>query len=134
MVSSKTPQFDRSDKRTHEFITEIQSMIDNNPSRSNTSIARDMEVSELLIRKVGNENIWYFSYKMRKDQFFFFITVNERQRGRSCCKVFEQTQASPLTEHFLLSLKCEKNSTRIKWGTHKNNRGLELSLQNVSWY
>ena len=37
-------------KRTAEFVAEIQAMIVNDPSKSIRSIARDMEVSELLLR------------------------------------------------------------------------------------
>ena len=54
------------EKRTPKFIGEILAMIDNDPSKSIKSLAKDMGMSELLIKQVVHEDIRYFSYKMRK--------------------------------------------------------------------
>ena len=68
-MAARKPYSDRPDKkRIPEFVGEIQAMINNNPSKSVRSIARDMEVSEFLIALVINESIRYFSYNMRKGQ------------------------------------------------------------------
>ena len=61
-------RFDK--KTTSKFIGEIQAMIDNDPSKSIRSIAWDMGVAEFLIKQVVHEDFCYFSYKMRKSQFF----------------------------------------------------------------
>ena len=67
-TAAQKPHSDHSDKkRTSKFVGDIQAMIDNNPNGSVRSIARDMGVSEFLIRQVVHEDICYFSYKMRKD-------------------------------------------------------------------
>ena len=42
-------------------------------------IVRDMGVSEVLIRQVVHEDIWYFSYKIRKDQFLSRIMKNKKK-------------------------------------------------------
>ena len=64
------PHSDQSDKkRTPKFFGEIKTMINNDPSLSINSIARDIGMSEFLIRQVVHDNILYFSYKMRKYQF-----------------------------------------------------------------
>ena len=57
----------RSDKKiTPDFVTDIQAIDDNDPRKSVGFIARDMEVSEFLIRQIVHEDIRYSSYKMRK--------------------------------------------------------------------
>ena len=48
---------------------EIQDMIGNDPSKLISSIARDMGVSEFLIRQMVHEDVLYFSCNVRKDQF-----------------------------------------------------------------
>ena len=53
-------------KRTPEFVVEVLTMIETNPSTSIRFITRDMEVSELLIRQVVHQGILYFSCKMRQ--------------------------------------------------------------------
>ena len=81
-----------------EFLNlfgEIKTMIGNDPRKSIRLIARDMGVSEFHIRQVVHEDIRYFSYKIRKGQFF--ITGNEGQEERQCSKVFQQTQTFPPT-------------------------------------
>ena len=54
---------------TLKFVCEIQTMVDNDSSKSIRSITKDMEVLEFLIRQVVHEDIQYFLYKMRKGQF-----------------------------------------------------------------
>ena len=59
----------RSDKKiTPEFVGEINTMIDNDPSKSMRAIARDAGMSQFLIRQTVHEDIRYFSYKIRKGQ------------------------------------------------------------------
>lgn len=70
MTALKTHSDCSDTKRTPEHIDEIQARIDNDPFKSIRSIARDIGVSEFLIRRVVLEDIWYSSYEMRKGQFF----------------------------------------------------------------
>ena len=59
----------RSDKkRTLEFICEIKTKVDNDPSKSMRATARDTGVSEFHIGQTVHEDIRYFSYKMDKRQ------------------------------------------------------------------
>ena len=74
-TADQKPHSDCSDKRTLKFGGKIQPMINNDPNMSIRSIARDMNVSEFLIRLVVHEGIQYFLYKMRSSQFF--ITGSE---------------------------------------------------------
>ena len=52
-MEARDPLSDRFDKkRSPEFVGEIQAIMENDPSMSIRSIARDMEVSEFLIRQI----------------------------------------------------------------------------------
>ena len=66
-------------KELLKFVAEIQAMIDNDPSKPIRSIARNMEISEFLIRQVVHEDVWYFSYKMRKGQFLSQVMKDKRK-------------------------------------------------------
>ena len=58
-TAARKPNSDRSDKKRSEFVAEIQAMID--PTKSNRYIARDINVSELLIKQVVHEDIRFSS-------------------------------------------------------------------------
>ena len=77
-TAAQKSHFD-SDKRTLKFVGKIQVMTVNNSSKSIRFIGRDMRVSEFLIRQLAHENIWYFSYKMRKHQFSLQAMKNKRK-------------------------------------------------------
>ena len=76
-------------------------MIDNDPSKSISSIASDMEVSKSLMRQVMCEDFGYFTYKKGP----IFITGKEAQEKKPCCKAFEETRASPPTVPALVFLR-----------------------------
>ena len=57
------------------------------------------------------------------------MTRHERQELIACCKAFSQTEVSPLTEHVLFSSNEGKNSTMIKWSTHRITVGLLCSYK-----
>ena len=54
-------------------------MINNDPSKSIRSIARDIGVSEFLIRQVEHEDISYFSYKMIRGQFLTLVLKDKKK-------------------------------------------------------
>ena len=67
-----------------------------------------MGMSVFLIRQVVHEDIWYFSYKIRKGQFLSQAMKDKR-------KAFEQTQALPPVEHDLVFTQKRKISASIRW-------------------
>ena len=83
-------------KRTLEFFGEIQTMIDNYFCKSVRSIAKDIGISEFLIRQVVHEDIQYFLYKMRKGQFLSQAMKNKR---KSHAQKLLYTQGSSPVEH-----------------------------------
>ena len=79
-VAALKPHSSLSDKKTtSEFVVDIQAMIDNDPSKSIRFIARDMGVSEFLIRQVVHVDIQYFSYKMINGKFLWQAMKNKRK-------------------------------------------------------
>ena len=66
-------------KRTPEFVYEIQAMTENDPSKSIRFTARDMGVSEFLIWQAMHEETWYFSYKIRMGQCLS-QTIKEKKK------------------------------------------------------
>ena len=104
-------------KRTAKFFDEIQAMIDNNPSKLISSIVRNMGVSEFLIRQVVHEDIWYFSYKMRKG---IFITGYENTALQS----FWTNSSFPSNWMCFGFSQMRKISARIKWSTHRTTVSL----------
>ena len=100
---------DSSDKkRIPEFVCKIQAMTDNDPSKTIRYIARDMRVSEFLIRLVVHEDIHYFSYKMRKGQFY----------DRVWRQSFSANSSIPSNRICFRFSQMRKFSTWIRWWTH----------------
>ena len=79
--------------RTTHFWWETQVIMDNNPSNSIRSIARNMGMSEFLIWQVVYEGIHYFSYKIRNGKFLL-QAMKDRKKNKNA-DLFEQTQTSP---------------------------------------
>ena len=75
----KSHSYRSDEKRTSEFIGEIQAMTDNNPSKSTRSTARNLGMSVFLIRQIAHEDIQYFSYKKRNDKFLSNAMKNKRK-------------------------------------------------------
>ena len=78
MVTMKIADcFDK--KRTLKSLGVIQAIINNDPSKSIRSIAKDVGVSDFLIHQEVHEYIHYFSYKIRKILFLSQIMKNKRK-------------------------------------------------------
>ena len=100
---AQNPHSDRSNEdRIPEFFGVIQSMIDNDSRKSNRFIVRDINVFEFLIRQVVREDIQQFSFKIRKGKF---LSQTMKDKKKSSCKAFQETEASPPTEHVLVFLR-----------------------------
>lgn len=59
--------------RTLEFVAETQKIIENEPSKLMSAIVREKDIDEKSIRLVVHEDISYFSFKLRKEQFLFKV-------------------------------------------------------------
>ena len=88
------------------MIDDILAMSDNDPIRFT---ARNLEETEFLIRLVVHEDILYFSYKIRQDQFF--ITGHVGYKEKLCCQTFLAEASSSTTKYALLFVRWEKFPT-----------------------
>ncbi|KAK8380611.1 hypothetical protein O3P69_016895 [Scylla paramamosain] len=93
--------------RDAEFVAQLQAMVDEDPSQSMRSIARELQVSEGTIRKCLHEDIRYKSYKMHKGQLpsikmqenCFKKTkkmVNKLEHPLETCSVCSEGEVMPL--------------------------------------
>ncbi|KPU74657.1 uncharacterized protein Dana_GF26712 [Drosophila ananassae] len=64
--------------KTPKFIEQVQDTVDLDPSKSMRAVARDLNVSEGLIRKIVHEDLRYKSYVMRRGQFMSAQTQDQR--------------------------------------------------------
>jgi len=77
-VAKRKRHEERSDTiRNTQFVQQVQEIVDESPSKSMRAIARDLNVSEGLIRRVVHENLRYKSYVMRRGQFMSAQTESE---------------------------------------------------------
>ncbi|KAM0736931.1 hypothetical protein ACS0PU_000024 [Formica fusca] len=83
-VAKRKKHEERSDTiRTTQFIQQIQAIVDENPSKSIRALARDLKVSEGLVRRVVHEDLRSKSYVMRRGQFMSAQTREQRTiRGK----------------------------------------------------
>ena len=65
-------------------------MIVNNPSKSLRSIAKEMGISEFLIKQVLHEYIQYLSYKGRKGPFFLYHRPWRNKRNERAAKLLNK--------------------------------------------
>ena len=114
--------------RTPKFVCEIQAKIDNNPSGSIKSIARDMRVPEFITRQVMHVDIWYFSYKMRKEQFLSQAMTDKRKHHTT--KFFNKCK-HPLQSDMLWFFSDEKNFCQDEIVNSQNNHCLAQFPQDV---
>ena len=99
-----------------------------NPSKLIRSITRDRRMFEFLIRQVVHEDICYFSYKMRRANFYH---RSWRTREKTLLQSFSTNSSIPSNQtSFGFSL-MRKISVRIRWWTHKNQLVCSLSSQDI---
>ncbi|UYV79133.1 hypothetical protein LAZ67_17001207, partial [Cordylochernes scorpioides] len=80
----------RSDSiRTPDSISHVQASIDEDPGKSMRALARELQVDEVIIRRVVHENLCYKSYVMRRGQFMSERTKDQKvnhKNDRWLCK------------------------------------------------
>ena len=97
-------------------------MINNDPSKSIRSIARDMETSEFLIKQL------YFSFEMRKGQFLSQSMKDKRKdQGAKLLNKLKQ----PLQPNWFLFFSDKKDFCQDQMVNSENNCCLVLSSQDV---
>ena len=109
--------------RTPRFVNRIQAMIDHDLCKSIRLLARDVEMSEFLIRQVVHENIWCFS------DYFYHRPKKDKRKDNSA-KLFNTLKHTHKLNMFWFFLD-EKNFNQDHINS-RNNRWLALFLQYIT--
>jgi transcription initiation factor TFIIIB Brf1 subunit/transcription initiation factor TFIIB len=59
----------RSDSLGVDIVARLQELVDQDPSRSIRSLARELDISEFVVRKKMAQDICYKSYALKRGQF-----------------------------------------------------------------
>lgn len=112
----------RSDSiRNAEFVSRVQSVIDENPGKSMRSLGRELQVDEATIRRVVHEDLRYTSYAMRRGQFMSEITkVNRLTRAKRLLNKLKHPEEPGMIWFF----SDEKNFVQDQKVNRKNDRWL----------
>lgn len=107
--------------KTTQFIQQIQAIVDENPSKSIRALARDLKVSEGLVRRVVHEDLRYKSYVMRRGQFMSAQTREQRTiRGKRLLNKLKHPEAPNMLWFF----SDEKNFDQDQKINRRNDRWL----------
>ncbi len=102
-------------------------MVDEDPSRSMRSIARELQVSEGTVRKCLHEYIRYKSYKMRKGQLLSAKMQEDRFKKSKMLNKLK----FPLENDMLWFFSDEKNFCQDQTHNSQNNRWLAVCPKDV---
>ena len=93
------------------FIAKVQTIVDDDPSKSIRAITRDLQVHCKTVWRCIHEDLRYSSYVMRRGQFMAQQTKENRYKNaKSCCV----KSSIPRDPKCFGSFPTRKNSTKIK--------------------
>ena len=97
--------------RNTQFVQQVQKIVHESPSKSMGAIARDLNVSEGLIRRVVHEDLRYKSYVLCRGHFMSAQTRNQRLiRGKRLLNKLKH----PVVPNMLWFFSDKRNLTRTK--------------------
>ena len=67
------PHKRRSNAHNHKIVARVQELVNTDPSKLMRAMARELEVSATLVRKIVNEDLRYKSYGLRKFMFLYYF-------------------------------------------------------------
>ncbi|XP_025161974.1 uncharacterized protein LOC112590242 [Harpegnathos saltator] len=122
-VAKRKKHEERSDTtKNTQFVQQVQEIVDESPSKSMRAIARDLNVSESLIRRVVYEDLRYTSNVMRRGQFMSAQTREQRLiRGKRLLNKLKH----PEVPNMLWFLSDEKNFDQDQKINQRNDRSCE---------
>ena len=112
--------------RDAEFIARVQDMVNNDPGRSMRAMARELHVSEKLIRQCVKEDIRYKSYKMRRGQL---LTVKMRENRLKKSQKLLNKLKHPMENNMICFFQMRKTSVRTKPTTLRTIGGWPTALR-----
>ena len=118
---TRKPHKRRSDAHGNEMVARVQELVDTDPSQSMRSMARELDVSATLVRKIVKEDLRYKSYGLRKGQFMSEAT--KLRRLEKAKKLLNRLKKPP-TPNILIFFSDEKNFQQDQVVNSRNNRWL----------
>lgn len=96
----------RSDAHGDETVDQLQQLVVEDPGQSMRAMARQLGVSDFLIRKIMKEDIWYKSYSLQRRQF---VTAETKERHLMKARSLLARIKNPLSSDILIFYSDEKN-------------------------
>jgi hypothetical protein len=92
----------RSDSLGVDIVARLQELVDQDPSRSMRSLARELNISEFVVRKKMAQDIRYKSYALRRGQFMSQVTKeHEAGEGKAVAQQAEKPRSEWAVDLFL---------------------------------
>jgi hypothetical protein len=88
------------------IVAKLLALVDQDPGRSMRSLARELEISEFVVRKKMMQDIRYKSYALRRGQFLSQATKNRRLEK---AKLMLNKLKNPAANNQLIFFSDEKN-------------------------
>ncbi len=102
-------------------MKKVQEAINDNPRRSMRKLVEELEVSELLIRKIVKEDIRYRSYSLRRGQF---MTAAMKKTRYEKASTLLNSLIHPPVQDILIFFSDENNFSQDQKVNSRNNRWL----------
>lgn len=106
------------DRTSPDIIHRIQEVINEDPGKSMHSIARELQMSDITVRRIVAEEIRYRSYVLRRGQFMTKERLFEKAR-KLLTKLKNPKEAKPL-----IFFSDEKNFQHDQMVNRRNSRWL----------
>lgn len=121
-VAKRKKHSRRSDSiRDHDFITKVEKIVDDDPSKSIRAIARELQVHHKTVWRCIHEDLRYSSYVMRRGQFMTEQT--KKNRYEKCQKLLRKIK-HPEEPQLLWFFSDEKNFDQDQKVNRRNDRWL----------
>ncbi len=111
-----------------DIVARLQELVDQDPSRSMRSLARELNISEFVVRKKMAQNIRYKSYALRRGQFMSQAT---KERRLEKAKLLLNKLKNPAANRQLVFFSDEKNFSQDQKVNWKNNRWLCADISDL---
>jgi hypothetical protein len=126
-----------SDRKTHkkrsnflgvDIVTRLQELVNQDTSRSMRSLARELNISEFIVRKKMAQDIRYKSYALRRGQFMSQAT---KERRLEKAKLLLNKLKNPAANGQLIFFSDEKKFSQDQKVNKKKKRWLCADIRDV---
>ncbi len=118
----------RSDSLGVDIVARLQELIDQDPSGSMRSLAKELNISEFVVRKKMAQDIRYKSYALRRGQF---MSQAMKERRLEKAKLLLNKLKNPTGNGQLVFFSDEKNFSQVQKVNRKHERWLCADISDV---